>query len=274
MIGTPINSACEIARWVASRSTNSGRDFRVIVGWGLAFALEAVGHELDLVVAFRMDRHQRAVLARDAEHLEQLPVGQNQIVVGHEHLERRVARADQGRKLLPQHRRRRIGDDEVKAVVDVAPPLRLLMIVLDALAERLAARLQGEREHGGVAARRGAAGAALEPVRHHDARSHRLVEMDVAVDAAGEHQEARRVDLGGAARQVVGQGDDAAVLDPDVASADVGRRDDGSAANDEIKVHRCLSAAERGRRFVQIGSVANRMLQSCARAGLTYGLSS
>ena len=50
----------------------------------------------------------------------------------------------------------------------------------------------------------------------------------------------------------------------------VGRRDDGSAANDEIKFHRHVSDASGRVRKIR----ANRMLQSCARAGLTYGLSS
>ena len=241
-----------------------GPRFRVIIGMGLALALEPVGHELDLVVAFRMDHDERALLARDAEHLEQLPVGQNQIVIGHEHLERRVARAHQRRQLLAQHRRRRIGDDEVEAVVDVALALRLLVIVLDALAQRLAARLKGERQHGGVAAGRGAAGAALEAIGHHDPRPHRLVEMDVAVDAAGEDQETRSVDLGRGARQAAGQSGDAAVLDADVAFADIRGGDDGSSANDEIKFHCLVSNAKGHGRKIRANRAGSRpMLQSC-----------
>ena len=59
----------------------------------------------------------------------------------------------------------------MESVVDVALALRLLMIVLDALAQGLPARLQREGKHGRVAARRRAAGAALEPVRHDDPRT-------------------------------------------------------------------------------------------------------
>ena len=61
--------------------------------------------------------------------------------------------------------------------------------------------------------------------------------MDVAVDAAGQNQKARSVDLGSGARQVVGERDDAAVFHADVAFADVSGGDDRSAANDQIKLH-------------------------------------
>ena len=209
----------------------------VIVGMRLAVALEPVGHVFDLVVAFGVNHDERALFARDREHLEQLPVGQHHIVVGHEHLERGIARTHQSRQLLAQHRRSGIGDDEVEAVIDVALALRLLVIGLDARAQRLAARLKGEGEHGGVAARCRAARAGLEPVGHHDPRALRLVEMDVAVDPAGQDQKAGSVDLGGRARQIVGERDNAALLDADVAFADVGGGDDGPAANDDIKLH-------------------------------------
>ena len=117
--------------------------------------------------------------------------------------------------------------------------------------------------HGGVAARRCAAGAALESVRHHDPRPHRLVEMHVAVDAARHDQKSRRVDLGGGARQVAGERGDPAVLDADVAFPDVGGRHDGSAANDEIKFHVFLfmpSASDAS--FMQIAPVVDRSCQA------------
>jgi hypothetical protein len=69
------------------------------------------------------------------------------------------------------------------------------------------------------------------------------IEVDVAVDAAGEDQEARRINLRGGARQIGCEGGDAAVLDADVAFADVGSRDGGSAPNDEIKFHCVVSDA-------------------------------
>jgi hypothetical protein len=125
----------------------------------------------------------------------------------------------------------------VESVVDVALALRLLVIALDALAQGLPTRLQRKREDGGVAARRRAAGAALEPVRHDDPRTHGLIEMDMAVDSAGQDQQARSVDLGSGARQVLRQGDDTAVLDAHIAFAHVGGGDHRSTANDQIKLH-------------------------------------
>ena len=111
------------------------------------------------------------------------------------------------------------------------------MVALDALTQGLPARLQRKRKDGRVAARRRAAGAALEPVRHHNPRALGLVEMDVAVDSAGQNQETGSVDLGGGARQVFGKRDDPAVFHANIAFADVGGGDDCSAANDQIKFH-------------------------------------
>jgi hypothetical protein len=54
---------------------------------GLAVALEAIGHVFDLVVALRVNHHGRALFASDGENLEQLPIGQDHVVVGHEHFE-------------------------------------------------------------------------------------------------------------------------------------------------------------------------------------------
>jgi hypothetical protein len=111
------------------------------------------------------------------------------------------------------------------------------VITLDAFTQGLPARLQRKSEDGRVAARRRAAGAALEPVRHHNPRTLGLVEMDVAVDPAGQDQESGSVDLGCRAWQILSQRDDAPVLDAHVAFAHVRGGDDGSAANDQIKLH-------------------------------------
>ena len=84
--------------------------------------------------------------------------------------------------------------------------------------------------------------------------------MDVAVDSAGQDQKARSVDLGGGARQIVGERDDAAVLDADVAFADVGRGGDGPAANDQIKLHSaCLRTRQADARFMQFAPIAKRV---------------
>jgi hypothetical protein len=61
--------------------------------------------------------------------------------------------------------------------------------------------------------------------------------MDMAVDSAGQDQQARSVDLGGGARQIFGKRDDAAIFDAYVAFANVSGGDDRSAPNDQIQVH-------------------------------------
>ena len=61
--------------------------------------------------------------------------------------------------------------------------------------------------------------------------------MDATVDSAGQEQKAGSVDLGRGAREVLRQGDDAAVLHANVAFADVGGGDDRAAPNDQIKLH-------------------------------------
>ena len=68
-----------------------GARLRMKVRMGLAVALQTIGHVFDLVVAFGVNHDERALFARDGEHLEQLPVGQDHVVIGHEHLERRIA---------------------------------------------------------------------------------------------------------------------------------------------------------------------------------------
>ena len=121
-------------------------------------------------------------------------VGQRQALVGHEHLERGVAVVDQRRQLLAEHALGRVGDDEMERDVDVAMAVGLGVIVLHHLAQDLPLLLHGERQHHGVAAERRRARAGVEIVGHDDAGAGRLREMHVAVDAAGQHQHAARVD--------------------------------------------------------------------------------
>ena len=65
---------------------------------GLAVSLQPLGKETDGVVAFGMHHHQCAVLARNVQHLKDLPVGELHVVVGHEDLHRGVALGDQRRQ--------------------------------------------------------------------------------------------------------------------------------------------------------------------------------
>ena len=59
----------------------------VVIGRGLACRLQPLRHELDGVVALAMDHHERLLAARAVEHFQELAVVQDQVVIGHEHLE-------------------------------------------------------------------------------------------------------------------------------------------------------------------------------------------
>jgi hypothetical protein len=115
------------------------RPRRGVEAWrGVAGALQPVGQEADRVVVLGMHHHQRAGLARDAHDVEHLHVGQRHAVIGHEHLERRVAVLHQRRQLLPEHAIGRVRDDQVERDVDVAIAVRLGVILLHHFAQRLA----------------------------------------------------------------------------------------------------------------------------------------
>ena len=61
--------------------------------------------------------------------------------------------------------------------------------------------------------------------------------MDVAVDAARQHQQARGVDGAGGRPNVLADRHDPAVANADVAATGVGRGHDGAAADGEIEGH-------------------------------------
>ena len=96
--------------------------------------------------------------------------------------------------------------------------------------------LQREGQDHGVAAGRGRARGRSKIVGHHDVGPGRLRDMDVAVDAARQRQQARRVDLPRRALNAVGDADDAAVANADIGAEFVAGRHDGAAADGEIEL--------------------------------------
>ena len=66
-------------------------------------------------------------------------------------------------------------------------------------------------------------GRAFESIGIHDAGGRKLLDMGVAVDAAGQHQLAARVDLALAGRQVAADGGDGFAGDADIGLENVGR---------------------------------------------------
>ena len=111
----------------------------------IARALEPFGQPADAVGVLRMDHDQGALVSCQREHVKDLAVAQLERVVGHVDLERCVAVADERGQLLTQNLRRRIGDDEVKRVIDEGLAIGAAMIVGDRFAEALALHLGRER---------------------------------------------------------------------------------------------------------------------------------
>ena len=66
--------------------------------------------------------------------------------------------------------------------------------------------------------------------------------MDVAVDAAGQGQQARCIDLARCTLNTVGDAYDAAITNADISPKFVAGRYDGAAANGEVKLYhvKCL----------------------------------
>ena len=167
MIGTP--TICGVTDGTMGGFALDGLRSRrsVEIGRDMALALELHRHEANGVVALAMDHHQRLLASRDLEDLQQLPVAENKIVIGHEHLEGGVAVLDQRRQFLAEHDRRRIGDDQMKGGVDVAFAFGQFAILLDTGPQRRAFLLQRKGKDHGVAAGRGRAGGGSEIVGHH-----------------------------------------------------------------------------------------------------------
>jgi hypothetical protein len=104
----------------------------VIIRRDMAFLLESISEMPDGVIALAMDHDERLLAASNIEHFQQLFVVENEIVVGHEDLERGIAVAHQRRQFLPKHDRGRIGNDQVKRGVDIAFAFREFAVILHA----------------------------------------------------------------------------------------------------------------------------------------------
>ena len=186
-------------------------------------------------VVLGVHRNHRALAPGKRQEVEHLGVVQTQQRIGHEQLERGVAIPDQRRQFLAQHGLGRIGHDHVEGVVDHGL-LGALAVVGDHLAHGLAVVLGRERDHRRGAAERRRDRAAVEVVGVPDAHARELLDVAVAVDPAGQHEPACRVDLLRRARQSLREGDDAAAADADVAAEAIGGRDHGAVADDQIEV--------------------------------------
>jgi hypothetical protein len=126
--------------------------------------------------------------------------------------------------------------------VDVATAVGLGVILLHDLPQTLALLLQGERQHHGVAAEGGGAGARRKVVGHDDAGAGRLRQMNMAVDAAGQHQLAGGVDGLLGLAEALAQRRDPPAIDADITLERVGCGGDRAAADDGVEGHGHLLA--------------------------------
>ena len=140
------------------------------------------------------------------------------------------------RQLLVEDLVGRFADDEVEAVVDDGLAARALVVVGDGRRDGGAAMLRRERDDGGRAAERGGNRAAVEVVGGHDAHAGELLDMAMAVDAAGKHVAARGVDVAGACRKLFRHRDDLLAADADVAAHRLGGGRHGAVADGEVEL--------------------------------------
>ena len=207
---------------------------RVVARRGVAARQQALDHPGDHRVVLGVDRDHRARAPGERQEIQHLLVGQPEQRIGHEQLERGVALPDQPRQ-LGHDRLARVRDDHVEGVVDHRLP-GPLAVVGDHLQHRGAAVLGGERDHRGGAAERRRDRPAIEVVGVPDPHARELLDVAVAVDPARQHQQARGVDLARAARQILGERDDAAAAHADVGAEGVRGGHHGAVADDEIEV--------------------------------------
>ena len=204
----------------------------------VARPLHAVGEPADAVVVLAVDHDKGVVLLGRGQHVENLHVLQLQPLVGHVDLEAGVAVLDQGRQLLAQHLGRRVGQDQVEAVVQNRLALGPAVIPLDRLAQALALHLAGEGDdRRGAAAGRGDRGR-FEVVGELGAAERRLADVAMTLDAARQDEATGCIDhvVGGRDGDVVGQGGDPAILHRDVGDEGVGSGRHPSVLDDEIVV--------------------------------------
>jgi len=147
-----------------------------------------------------------------------------------------------GGQLVAQDRFRRVGDDEMEAVVDHGLLPRPPVVVLDGCPRALALELAGEGHHRRRAAvsRRHRAGKEVIGQRH--GVPHGLVEVAMRVDASGQHVASGGVDVAARRAETSPHRRDDATRDAEVGFEDVGRRGDHGIPDDRVELRHGLSS--------------------------------
>ena len=234
----------------------------VIARRTVAAGEQALAHPADHAVILGMHADHQAVRARGVEHVQELPVLDAQPVVGQEHLERAMPRARQGRQLLGQDLGPRVAQDHMEGVVDHGSAPCGVVVVLDHLGQAGADMLRRERDHRRGAADRGRGGRGGEGVGVHQPGGGELLDVAVAVDAAGQDQPPGRVDLHRTCGELATDRSHLLARNPYVGVEDAGRGGDRAATDDQVELgHRRFRAAA-ARRTSRRGS---SHLTSCGR---------
>jgi hypothetical protein len=208
-------------------------------GSGIPCRQQLVGQPTNDLVVLRMNHRHGAMLPREREDREQLVVVEPQSIIGHVDLERGVAVLDQRRQLLPEHLLAGIEDDEVEGVVDDGLRRRQRVIVVDARAQQATPLLHSEGDDRRGAAERGSDRAGIEIVRGLDPHARFLLDVDVAVDAAGQDQAATRIDLLRCCSERLPECHDLAAAHADIAVHPVRRRDHRTVSDDKVELGHC-----------------------------------
>ncbi|MNL28110.1 hypothetical protein D3C87_1497410 [compost metagenome] len=189
----------------------------------------------DHVVVLGVHHHERAFLPCHRHHFQQLVVVALELVVGHVDLQRGDAVADHLGQVLAQRGLVGIGQDQMEAVVDHRLLARQPAVGGHHLGNAVGAVLRRERQNGGGAAERGRHGARIEVIRAHHAHARELLDVAMAVDAAGQHPAARGVDVAHAGPQIRRNLHDHAAGDADVGVEAAVRIGNAAVADREVE---------------------------------------
>ena len=168
----------------------------VVSGRGEAGGEQRLGAPGDGVVVLAMDGDEAPERAGGGEHAEELAIVQAQRIVGEEHLEAADPAGDDARQ-FGEHLVRRVGDDLVERVVDHGLA-GAAAIFVERGPDRVALELGREADDRGRAAGEGRAAAGFPGFLVGAAAFLQLLDMAMAVDAAGQDEQAAGVEGAGA----------------------------------------------------------------------------
>ena len=240
-MGWSTSSASAIARCVASALDHAGAGPGVVFRRRSPVGEQRLGPPVDRLVVLAMHRDQRAGPPGGREHAQIGAVVEMQRIVGEEHLQASHTLRDHVRDLAPHHVVGCVGDDLVEAMVDHRPRLGPAAIFGERREQASALELRGEADDGGGAAGQ-AGGAAGRPALFvGPAADLKLLDMAVRVDAAGEHEQAARIERLGSLEILADRGDPAGA-DADIGAECVRPGHNRPAAHDEVEGAACCHA--------------------------------